>query len=143
VAPPIFPRRSVFHDDRFMQALGRRKLVLVVDDEHIVAESLVTILNLHNYHAATANSAEEAMALCSGLRPDAVISDVIMGEMNGIQLAYQLSATLPQCKVLLVSGNILTDLLLLESPSVINDFPLLAKPAHPRKILDFLERLSS
>jgi DNA-binding NtrC family response regulator len=86
-------------------------------------------IKIGNYDASSAKSAEEAVALCSGLRPYAVISDVIMGKMNGIQLAYHLSATIPESKVLLMSGNALTDLLLAESPAAVDDFPLLAKPS--------------
>jgi DNA-binding NtrC family response regulator len=126
-----------------MQTPGKRKLVFVVDDEPIIAETLATILKLHSYDTASAHSAEEAIALCRALRPDAVISDVVMGKMNGIELAYHLSATIPECKVLLVSGNVLTDSLLEQSPAAAVDFPLLAKPVHPQMVLDFLARLSS
>ena len=126
-----------------MQDSGARKLVFVVDDEQIIAETLTTILKLHNYDAVFAQSAEEALVLCRGVRPDAVISDVVMGEMNGIQLAYHLSATIPECKVLLMSGNTLTDSLLVLSPAAVDDFPLLPKPVHPREILKFLANLSS
>jgi DNA-binding response OmpR family regulator len=76
--------------------------------------------------------------LSRGLRPDAVISDVVMGEMNGIELAYQLSATVPECKILLMSGNTSTESLLAKSPAAADDFPLLPKPVHPREVLDFL-----
>jgi CheY-like chemotaxis protein len=138
--PPLAAR---FHDILLMLDSRARKLVFVVDDEPIITETLATILKLHNYHAASAKSAEEAVALCRGVRPDAVISDVIMGEMNGIELAYHLSATIPECKVLLMSGNALTDSLLVQSPAASNDFLLLPKPVHPREILDFLAGLSS
>lgn len=143
VGPRIFPRRFVSTTVAiYMQDHpGARKLILVVDDEKNVADTLALVLKMHDYDTASAHSAEEAIALCTGLRPDAVISDVIMGKMNGIELAYHLSATIPDCRVLLMSGNVATDTLLVEWPAAAYDFPLVSKPFHPREVLDLLADL--
>jgi len=106
--------------------------VLVVDDEVLIADSLVTILRTSGYEAFAVYSAEQALDWCRECRPDAVISDVIMGPMNGIELAIRLAQSAPECKVLLVSGNVLTASLLLDSEAGGYEFPLLPKPAHPK-----------
>ena len=45
------------------------------------------ILRQRGYDAHTAYSAERALEWCRDQQPDAVITDVIMGPMNGVQLA--------------------------------------------------------
>ncbi|SRR6266567_2895293 len=114
------------------------KRVLVVDDEVFIADSLAKILRISGYDAAQAYSAEEALVVCSDKCPDAVITDVIMGPMNGIQLAQHIADTLPHCRVLLISGHALTAILIQDSNACGYRFPLLPKPVHPQQILDFL-----
>jgi len=67
-----------------------------------------------------------------------VISDVIMGKMDGIALALYLGQALPACKVLLISGNIATEQLLSDSKKLGHEFPILAKPFHPDSVFEFL-----
>jgi DNA-binding NtrC family response regulator len=113
--------------------------VLVVDDEVIIADTLTTILRQRGYDAHTAYSAERALEWCRDKLPKAVITDVIMGPMNGVQLAIHLANTLPDCKVLILSGHVLAASSIADSIARGYEFPILAKPVHPQEILDFLE----
>ncbi len=114
------------------------KCVLVVDDEHLIADTLRMILEQRGNDATAVYSAEEALDWCSTHRPDLVITDVIMGEMNGIQLAVRLAESLPDCKVLLISGHMSTSVLLEDLCASGYLFPIIAKPVHPQTILDFV-----
>lgn len=115
--------------------------VLVVDDERIIADTLSAILRHEDYEAHSVYSAEEAILWCDRQRPDIVITDVIMGPMNGIELAIHLARTQPACKVLLISGNAST-LSLLDDEVVRNfQFPIFAKPVHPTRLLEYLTGL--
>jgi DNA-binding NtrC family response regulator len=109
--------------------------ILVVDDERTVADTLAAVLRHHNYDASAAYSAEEALVWCSGKCLDVVITDVVMGRMNGIELAVYLAQTAPECRVLIVSGHL--DTLLVQMAKG-HKFPILAKPIQPREILAFL-----
>jgi FixJ family two-component response regulator len=62
-----------------------------------------------------------------------------MPGMTGIDLAISLSGTLPQCKVLLFSGQAATVDLLEEARRSGHDFTTLTKPIHPT---DMLKRIS-
>jgi CheY-like chemotaxis protein len=112
--------------------------VLVADDERIIADSLALILRGRGFDSRAVYSGEDAAELALAWNPDAVIADVIMGEMDGVALAIYLGQTLPSCKVLLMSGNIFTEQLISESRKQGHDFPILAKPFHPETVFEFL-----
>jgi len=115
--------------------------VLVIDDERMVADSLAQILHMFGYHALSVYS-EQADIEHVGTTPcDLVVSDVVMDELSGIDLAIQLATLLPKCKVLLMSGNNSTSDLLKEAQKKGHAFDVLAKPVHPSVILDRLKTL--
>jgi CheY-like chemotaxis protein len=69
-----------------------------------------------------------------------LISDVIMTDMNGIDAAITIRTMLPNCKILLFSGQAATADLLDRARSQGHEFEILAKPVHPQ---DLLARLRS
>ena len=121
-----------------MPATPSPKRVLVVDDETIIADTLALILRAVGYDAERLYSAEAALGWCHDNCPDVVITDVVIGGMNGIDLAKRLADFLPDCKVLLVSGHVTTSPLIQDSIAGGYNFPILSKPVHPQQILDFL-----
>lgn len=80
--------------------------VLVVDDEQAMVELLQEILSSRGYHVLTANNGVEALkVLEKQSKPvDLIITDVIMPEMDGYQLAAQVYKQYPQTKIQMVSG---------------------------------------
>lgn len=112
--------------------------VLVVDDEHFIADSLALILRGRGFDSRATYSGEDAAVLALTWQPDVVITDVAMGKMTGIDLAIFLAQKLPSCQVLLISGNTITELLLDEALKQGHHFPILAKPFHPDEIFQFL-----
>jgi CheY-like chemotaxis protein len=67
--------------------------------------------------------------------PDLIISDVIMPDMNGIEAAIQIRKFLPECKILLFSGQAATADLLKTARAQGHEFEILAKPVHPQDLL--------
>jgi CheY-like chemotaxis protein len=115
--------------------------VLGVDNERMIADTLALILNQNGFDACTAYSGEEAVQRALSLRPDVVFSDIIMGEMNGLEAAVLISEALPQCKILLFSGQPATADLLRESRFDGLGFEVMAKPVHPTVILEQIQSL--
>jgi DNA-binding NtrC family response regulator len=112
--------------------------VLVVDDERIIADTLVLILKTRKYDALAAYSGEDAVALAAAFRPHAVISDVMMGNTSGMDLTIYLQREQPDCKVLLFSGKAEgLDLMKYANPDDY-DHLILSKPVHPERILEFV-----
>lgn len=112
--------------------------VLVVDDDVKVADSLVQILIATGHQAVAAYSAEAAIKLAEKLNPEAVVSDVVMGPVSGIELTNHIREHYPSCRVLLFSGyastKAFTQAFLTRGSSV----QFLPKPVHPSRILEFL-----
>lgn len=64
--------------------------ILLVDDEKFAIEGLISLLDWDGFQGeliGTASSGEEAEKLLKTIHPDVVISDIKMGEMDGIELA--------------------------------------------------------
>ncbi len=117
---------------------GRSFRVLVVDDDIRVADSLVQVLIASGHEAVAAYGAEAAMKLAEKLDPHAVISDVVMGPVSGVELANYIREHYPECRVLLFSGHASTREFteaVLTRGSVVQFMP---KPVRPESILSFL-----
>ena len=82
--------------------------VLVADDERVIADTLSIILNQAGFEATAVYSGEKAVETAKTLKPDMLISDVIMTDMNGIDAAIKIRGMLPSCKILLFSGQAAT-----------------------------------
>jgi len=90
-----------------MQApAGRGETVLIVEDEASILKLGKKILEGLSYNVLTAGTPAEALSLAQqhGGRIDLLITDVVMPEMNGRDLAERLKGHYPDLKVLFMSG---------------------------------------
>ncbi len=134
----IVPVTEVPANDTVVVAPGK-PVVLVVDDERVIADTLSIILRKSGFSTLTAYDGPTALQLANDRRPDLLISDVMMPGMTGIELAISLSKSVPECKILLFSGQAATVDLLETARAAGHDFTTLTKPVHPT---DMLRRIS-
>jgi CheY-like chemotaxis protein len=113
---------------------ARRPVILVVDDEQIIADTLAAVLCRSGFAAMTAYDGRAALDLATIVPPDLLITDIAMPKMNGIQLALSVIRTIPDCKVILFSAHA-NHIDLLEARKAGHHLPLLAKPLHPTELL--------
>ena len=108
--------------------------VLVIDDEHIVANTLAEILQLHGFEATALYSGESALEWVESYRPDIVLSDIVMDQVDGVATAVRIRELHPACRVILFSASTLS----LENRSEINrlGFEFLERPLHPKELLE-------
>src|SRR6185503_8192940 len=66
------------------------KRILVIDDEFQITRVLKRSLGAHRYDVRTASDAESGLDLFRDFRPDLVITDLSMPEMNGIELCREI-----------------------------------------------------
>jgi CheY-like chemotaxis protein len=109
--------------------------VLVADDEQVIANTLAIILNQSGFEARAVFSGEKAVEALDSFQPDMLISDVIMTGMTGIEAAIITRAHMPNCKILLFSGQAATADLLEKARTQGHEFEILAKPVHPTDLL--------
>jgi CheY-like chemotaxis protein len=126
---------EVSKEDAHVLTKKKRPVVLVVDDERVIADSLSIILSKNGFSTMTAYDGASALNLAMTGAPDLLISDVMMPGMTGIELAITLSQVVPRCKVLLFSGQAATVDLLQEARSSGHEFTTLTKPIHPTDML--------
>ena len=116
--------------------------VLVVDDELAVAISTVLVFQRHGHEAKAAYSGEEALTVLKDFQPDLLLSDVKMSGMNGIELAIRTCIDMPNCKVLLISGQAETADLLEDARHDGYEFEIVAKPISPRELIAKAEEMT-
>ena len=102
--------------------------ILIVEDDALVREYVVTQISRFGYHSLAAGNAAEALAVIDrGERIDLLFTDVILpGGMNGRQLATEALKRRPGLKVLYTSGY--TENALVHHGRLDADVLLLAKP---------------
>jgi DNA-binding response OmpR family regulator len=89
-----------------MGQLDAPSTILLVEDQAAVREYLALVLDKRGYTVLAAGTPGEALSLLreNGQRICAVVSDVIMPEMNGPEMIRRMRTVLPQVKVLFISG---------------------------------------
>jgi signal transduction histidine kinase len=72
------------------EALSEKQRVLVVDDQHDVANSLVMLLQALGHEAQAAHHGTEALAVVPQFHPDVVFLDIGLPDMDGVEIARRL-----------------------------------------------------
>jgi two-component system response regulator AtoC len=83
----------------------RRKKVLAIDDEPSMTEWLKVVLEHANYEVKTALIGVRGEELFKTWRPDAVLTDMMLPDVDGIELVRRFKDLNPQAEVIVVSGQ--------------------------------------
>ncbi|MBQ0718643.1 MAG: PAS domain S-box protein [Gammaproteobacteria bacterium] len=140
-----FPRYNAVNmesDDSVIEdhsALGGSENILVVDDERALRELAAELLRQQGYRVFCADSGAEALKTLQSETIDLVLSDVIMPEMSGYQLAVKLKADYPQIKIQLASGFADEREATIVDPSLHNN--MLHKPYHSQALFKAIRNL--
>jgi DNA-binding NtrC family response regulator len=109
--------------------------VLVVDDEPTIADTLAVILKQSGFETHAAYCGEDAVRQAAKIEPDLMITDVLMPDKNGIDVANEVQRRVPRCRVLFFSGHSVTAALLLKVKRPEKQWEVLPKPVHPHDLL--------
>jgi DNA-binding response OmpR family regulator len=116
----------------------KKAMVLVVDDERLIADTMTEILRRSGFNAICAYDGVSALELALEVSPDYVLTDVVMPHMNGVQLAIEIRKALPATEILLLSGQAGITEIVEGGRQEGYRFELIAKPIHPEKLLQRL-----
>jgi DNA-binding NtrC family response regulator len=121
--------------------LNDARLVLIVDDEVRIADTLAAILRRSGFRTMVAYDATTALNIAQATPPDLLLSDVVMPGLSGVDLALAVRQTIPKCQILLFSGQAATMDLLGAARDAGQTFTILAKPLHPTKLLAWVAKV--
>jgi len=83
-----------------------RPLVLIVDDDAAVRESLAAVIEAFGFRTCTAGNGLEGLEAVALEAPSAIITDLQMPEMDGFELLSALRRTETVIPVVAISGGI-------------------------------------
>jgi two-component system response regulator FixJ len=82
-----------------------KRLVMIVDDEAAVRDSLSSVLSTYGYETLTCASARQALQEIEKLRPDCVVLDVRMPEIDGLQMLQIMKGMDDPPPVIVITGH--------------------------------------
>jgi two-component system cell cycle sensor histidine kinase/response regulator CckA len=106
---------------------GKEK-ILIVEDEGSVRRLAEIVLSRAGYTVSSAASAPEALSILiqNSLKPDLVISDVVMADCSGVELAEQIKRIYPEILILFMSA--LSDSVIQEYGNTAESVEFISKP---------------
>jgi YesN/AraC family two-component response regulator len=79
--------------------------ILLVDDEAIILIGWQKELEPEGYDVRTALTGREAVEMAKEEKPDIVITDLVIPDMNGVEICRKIKEMYPDTNVVLVSGH--------------------------------------
>ena len=116
----------------------RRHLVLVVDDNPDGAESLRMVLGLCGYEARVAHTGSEGVILARQWRPNAVVCDIGLPDLDGFGVARALRLDPATADVFLIAMTAYGDEQTRDRARDSGFDAFLVKPADPQALLTLL-----
>jgi PAS domain S-box-containing protein len=112
---------------------GGGKRILLVEDEDRLRSVAVRLLSQHGYEVMSARNGRDALFQIGGAEDsiDLLLTDVVMPEMSGVELAERLRERVPGLRVVLMSGY--SAGVFSQGSSI--DFEVLPKPFEPHELL--------
>jgi len=86
-----------------------RARLLIADDHTLVAEACKSLLERDFQVVGIVNNGRELLRVAPELKPDVVILDVAMPQLNGLDAGEQLKRLLPSCKLVFMTMNMAPD----------------------------------
>ncbi|MEC4675338.1 MAG: sigma-54 dependent transcriptional regulator [Nitrospirota bacterium] len=110
-----------------------KPVVMIVDDEEAIRETLSGIFEDEGFEPVTAGSGEKALSLAREAAPDIVILDVWLSGMDGIETMKGIREFNPELPVIIISGHANVELAV--KATKIGAYDFLEKPLSMEKIL--------
>lgn len=91
--------------------MTQNREILLVDDDADVCETLKDILEMENYEVRVANNGYEAIEAMQEGRFDAVLMDIVMPGINGVETLKRLKEFSPLTPVIMVTAHAVNELI--------------------------------
>ncbi|HEX5020117.1 MAG TPA: sigma-54 dependent transcriptional regulator [Candidatus Binatia bacterium] len=115
-----------------------RQTVLVVDDDAATRQGLMTLLDSWGYQPSEASDGKAALKLCEKELPQAIITDLMMPGMNGLEFIGALGERIQQIAIIFVTGQATIDTAV--QAIKLGAYDYLPKPLEPQRFHEALEK---
>ena len=112
--------------------------ILLAEDDTSMREYLQRALQRVGYEVEAVGCGTEAMPLLEKERFDLLLTDIVMPEMDGIELAQKASAIAPDMRVMFITGFAAVAL---KAGKAAPSAKVLSKPFHLKDLVAEVERL--
>jgi signal transduction histidine kinase len=83
---------------------GKASVVLTIDDDQAVRESLANFLEDFGYEVLQAEDGQQGLEVFAANRPDLILVDLRMPRMDGLQVLARVQELSPQTPIMVISG---------------------------------------
>jgi two-component system cell cycle response regulator CpdR len=112
--------------------------ILLAEDDTSMREYLQRALQRVGYEVAAVGCGTEAMPLLEAEQFDLLLTDIVMPEMDGIELAQKASALDPSIRVMFITGFAAVAL---QGGRTVSEAKLLSKPFHLKDLVMEVDRM--
>jgi signal transduction histidine kinase/CheY-like chemotaxis protein len=134
------PRIASTKEDRVCGYAGPRQTILVVDDNDIQRDLVRELLKPFGFTVLSASGGEECLTLAEQHKPNLILLDIAMPEMDGWQVAQRLrQSSSERTAIVMLSANAIDQSRLLEGERLYDDYVM--KPIDLRQLLKKMHAL--
>lgn len=113
--------------------------ILLAEDDEVMREYLTRALTRSGYRVTAVDRGTAALPLLESERFDLLLTDIVMPEMDGIELARRATELDPDLKVMFITG--FAAVALNSDSKAPKDAKVLSKPFHLRDLVDEVNKL--
>ena len=114
--------------------------ILVIEDDVAFRRVVATVLRRAGHEVDEAGNGRDALELCERVRPDAVVTDINMPEMDGVEVIVALRQLRPGLPVVAMSGGgLMPKELNLKNAELLGAVDVIPKPFEPAELRDIVE----
>ena len=85
--------------------MNNSKTILIIDDSKSILKFLRNLLEAEGYTIYTANNGFKGVVSFEYHKPDLVLTDIIMPDMDGLEVILKLKKDHPNCKIMAMSAG--------------------------------------
>ncbi len=117
--------------------------VLVIDDDDLIRKMISTMLKKSGFTVMEAENGNKGMELLKGnIKPDLVITDILMPDKEGLETISEIRALMPTIKIIAISGGgKKQDMTFLNLAKQVGAERVLQKPFRPSELLNIISEI--
>ncbi len=112
--------------------------ILVIDDDIDICHLLKKFLSKHDYDVMTAHNGEMGLKLLEETKPDLVMTDFRLGDMDGSEVIAAIKSRMPNVPILVITGY--SDIRIAVNVMKLGALDYITKPLLPQEILMTIQR---